>query len=959
MRWAKAGLWCGLWAATCGAEEVPFGAAQLVGGDSGLTSLIADDLDRDGDPDLIYASPSNSRVSWSRNDRGSYAPRQTLLTSEGVRRFVLADFDRDGRSDLVTVTNAGNAAWRRGLGPNPSGVPQFETRTTFSNAASGVTALAVGDFNRDGRPDLLVGRDELPVLQLFLFVGGSGSGFGAGSTVVGPAGVGKIESLATADLDGNGFVDAIVTSSAATGAPNMIAQLFYVPRASVSAFDAAVTIDNSTSPVSQGAVRFLSVVSADFDLIEGPDLAFLHVDHRAGRLSNANVVFNQGKDGFAAPTSLFGLSLGFSTLASGDLDRDGDADLVFTDAGLGTLSADNRRSPFFNTGYLLSEEAGSHALLIHDDDLDGDPDLFFARADGSVARHANTRVHGRVFLEGLAPRGLITAGNGGEAFDGPFEASAVPGGGKAVFAEITAGRLWSVDLGSPNEFSNSVLPTIAPLASDLGGARDLAWTDLGFDGDQDFLLGNGQLASGTPGNQNRLVIGTADGDGYVVNVLGCNLGVDIRGVTFFDTGNGIAAAYAADGNDRIAMPVGPCVGESLVSTAANGVPNGPGSIKAADLNGDGKLDLLVSARQDEAPPLIGDLVGWYPNNGDDSFGVLQRIGTVNAARDAVAVDFDRDGDLDVATASQGTVGTDPLAGRLLIFPNRGDGSFEEAVIAASGIESLARLEFSDIDHDGDIDIIAPGASNRARLPRQQCGVHYIEARGDGSFEAPRCLDLDSFARPYSRVALGDVNDDGVDDVVATSIADNVVAAFAGYRPKQLTVWSTLLGGTVIERNATTCVLSLDLTPLGRLVDSALAVDLLSFGLEPTLSGDAVNQFEVLRDDGDGLPEPGEDTSLGRAPENRKGSIFPLIDLDLDEAAPEAQVPQGATGRFWICVRSGAQQHTHRGRVLLESLGFVDGAGARVTGRFEGAGSVILDTATVFRDGLEQKVTRLG
>ena len=80
--------------------------------------------------------------------------------------------------------------------------------------------------------------------------------------------------------------------------------------------------------------------------------------------------------------------------------------------------------------------------------------------------------------------------------------------------------------------------------------------------------------------------------------------------------------------------------------------NGPESVYAADLDGDGDLDVLSASEGVWTVYHTDSLIAWYANDGKGQFGPQQAISTAaDRAKCVYAADLDADGDLDVLSAS--------------------------------------------------------------------------------------------------------------------------------------------------------------------------------------------------------------------------------------------------------------------------------------------------------------------
>jgi hypothetical protein len=123
----------------------------------------------------------------------------------------------------------------------------------------------------------------------------------------------------------------------------------------------------------------------------------------------------------------------------------------------------------------------------------------------------------------------------------------------------------------------------------------------------------------------------------------------------------------------------------------------PSSIFTADLDGDNYKDILsVSSGLDK-------LLVWYKNtDGQGTFGQPQIIdNNITSARNAFAADLDGDGDMDVLSASRND-------GKIAWYENiNGQGTFGEQQLISSPEELYGfSVVAADIDNDGDMDVVS-------------------------------------------------------------------------------------------------------------------------------------------------------------------------------------------------------------------------------------------------------------
>ena len=178
----------------------------------------------------------------------------------------------------------------------------------------------------------------------------------------------------------------------------------------------------------------------------------------------------------------------------------------------------------------------------------------------------------------------------------------------------------------------------------------------------------------------------------------------------------------------------------------------PRQVAAADLDGDGKTDIVAA---DGGSPGVSVLINITDFAPVGSFSSPSDATTGRQPVAAVTGDFNRDGvlDLAVANAQDGNVG---------VSIGRGDGSFREpAYIGVGG--TPAALAAADLDRDGKLDLaVAVGGSN---------SVVILRGQGDGTFQAGATL---SPGNGPTAVASADFDGDAIPDLAVANGQDGTV-----------------------------------------------------------------------------------------------------------------------------------------------------------------------------------------
>ena len=131
------------------------------------------------------------------------------------------------------------------------------------------------------------------------------------------------------------------------------------------------------------------------------------------------------------------------------------------------------------------------------------------------------------------------------------------------------------------------------------------------------------------------------------------------------------------------------------------------SVAVADLNNDGKPDILVANCGPEAcgPGSPGGNVGVLIGNGNGTFKPVVNYPAANSPFDVVAADMNGDGKLDIVVSNWGTPNAGTNDGAVTVLPGRGNGTFRPAQTFPSGGAEAPSDAVEDVNHDGRPDIV--------------------------------------------------------------------------------------------------------------------------------------------------------------------------------------------------------------------------------------------------------------
>lgn len=836
--------------------------------------LDVGDLDNDGLPDVV-AEGGTAATTRFRNTHASGPINASSLTDNGasasIRSPRLQDLDGDGKLDLMGVST---------ISRNNSTTGNISFLTNISLPVDQLGLTAFSDVNRDGKTDILIVEQSVAANIIENqtanlsgnFITGTFASFQR-SFITRPTSRG---SVVAADFDNDGYADMITSNFTLDNISIYKNAKQY--RANATSFEASVELTTGDNPQ--------RIYTGDFDRDGKLDLLVLH---GAGTSTTLLILFqNTSTVGNISFNRIDLTNPSATTTATvADLDGDGKPEIITTsETGnrfsifknihtSGALTAASFAAPFNTT------VTAPRGITTGDLNLDGKPEIILTRAAGFLVVYENSissfsppTITSFTPASGAVGTTVVITGTNFSTtlannivYFGATQATVtaatstqltvtVPTG--ATFKPITvsvngliayASKPFIVSFAGGAPIDNCSFAPAIDIGSVSTSSFSTALCDLDGDGKIDLLIpefSSNQLAifkntsvTGTPSFAPRIpftglnqpiapAVGDLDGDGKP----------------------DIAVANYTDGQLSVYKNLSTPGTISVAARVTYSIPAFTSEVSIADIDGDGKQDLIISAsiqglivmRNQGSPGVIdatsfaagvtfatganaypialGDLDGdgkldaIVPNANTYTLSVLRNTSTPGVVSFAAPLtlttntgtptagfgtgyvslgDIDGDGKPDIGAVSNTVT-------KLSLFRNTstpGALTFDPRFdIATTGIGAAPPL--SDLNGDGKLDLVADNGPLQMLVFENTATSGSINA---ASFKTPVILTGASSYIPQ----LGDVDGDGRNDIISTSTNVQVFRNLIGtISPPTITSFTPTSGpiGTTVTINGT-------------------------------------------------------------------------------------------------------------------------------------------------------------
>jgi hypothetical protein len=741
---------------------------------SNLTGIVADDFNADGRADVAVASANTSAalvaLGSGGGSLGPFTTYGTGLNPSDVFAIASGNLEGSPAPDLV-VTSLGSGGFRV-LANNGAG--NFFPTNAFGVGSSAEQPV-IADMNGDGFNDVVVGRFSGGGVNITYMNGSGSSLFNAGlpgAPVTGVT-VGDFNGDGRRDIAAAGFGGHVVhvyLNQGPTNFPNFL----------------MTTLSSlGSSPI--------GIASADLDGDSDLDLAVTNRDSNTVALLS-----NNGAGGFLPLGTVSTGGLGSSTfgIEAGDLDRDGDRDIVVALRNQNQIQVLRNNGGFsFIPESPINVPSSPFAIDLADFNNDRRLDIAVSHQSSVVSLLLNTTPTANVIDVTPDPRSTAVS-TIDVAFNGPITGATFDrndlsltrhGGPNLITPAVTVSHL----IGDTHRISGLGALTAAhgnyQLSINLANILDGAAQPLPIEIVSDTWTKADPPATFTA---NLFAVPTNNLTGIVADDFNVDGNVDVAVATgstsaafvAFGNGGGLLGPFATYGTglsqaDQFAIASGNLQGSPAPDLVVTGFSSG--AFRILENNGAGNFSPTVGfgVGSTVEQPVIADMngdgfndvvVGRFSGGGvnvtymNGSGGILFSMNLPSPTVIGVTIgDFNGDGRRDIAAAGFG-------GSAVFVYLNQGPPHFPNFSIASFSSGGAGPTGIVSADLDGDTDLDLAVTNNQSET------VAFLSNNGGGGFVFQGAFSTGGSGFSTVGIETGDLDGDGDNDVIVALRLQNQI-----------------------------------------------------------------------------------------------------------------------------------------------------------------------------------------
>ena len=668
------------------------------------------DIDGDGKPDIVAAIATADAIAVYRNTAAggavtsaSFAAPVFFSVGTYPSSLAVADADGDGKLDIIAANASSNtvSVLHSTSTPGVINTASFAGKVDFA-VNDNPSAVAAGDVDGDGRPDIVVASRTYSTISVLRNTSAPGSlndgSFAAKVDFTATTGLSDLE---LADIDGDGKPD-IVTANYSTAGLSILRNTAVTGTVNAGSFAARVDYTSVSYAV--------FITTGDLNGDGKPEIV---VPSYPQVLTNTATPGTIDASSLSAPVNLDEPRTGnegSGPVRIGDADGDGKPDIAVS-AGSGTTVA-------------VFHNLGSGGLVTRSS---FDFRVDFATSPGGFSSARNPSFFGDVSGDGVAE--LLTAY---QSFQSP------------EFGNI---QVFQIGAPAPVQTPPSI-SGFSPRSGPVGASVTITGADFNASPSGNIVYFGSVKAVVTAASATSLTVTVPPGTTY-------------QPISVLNTATGLIAYTPAAFNTTFTNPFGSGISSNFYQPpVAFGTNYAPASVAVADLDGDGKTDIVVGNYGNLSVLRNTSLPGSI-----NPYSFATKVDAGSGIANTVSIaDMDGDGKPDL-------ISTHNVYNYLSVIRNTstpGTLSFETGKDPYTG-RRPSRAAIGDLDGDGKPDIVVANAESGT--------ISVIRNRSTpGNLSFASKVDFGTSANPQS-VAIADFNKDGKPDLAVTISGSAVVSIF--------------------------------------------------------------------------------------------------------------------------------------------------------------------------------------